>query len=68
MPITRQSACLMYMLNIVWYFQKQFYKIAIVSPCHEPKSVDSPQLIEQVLLDLGMTLLCIYQSNGFNSI
>ena len=37
-----------YMLNIVWDFQTQFYKIAIVSQCHKPKSADLPQVIEQV--------------------
>jgi len=37
-----------YMFNIVWDFQKQFYKIAIVSQCHKPNSVDLPQLIEHV--------------------
>ena len=37
------------MLNIVWDFQTQFYKIAIVSQCHKPKSADLPQVIEHIL-------------------
>ena len=36
------------MLNIVWEFQTQFYKIAIVSQCHKPKSADLPQVIEHI--------------------
>lgn len=43
------------MLNIVWDFQKQFYKIAIVSQYHKPKGADLPQLIERVQkMDFGV--------------
>ena len=40
------------MLNIVWGFWIEFYKITVGIQCHKPNNTDLPQLIEQVhLLD-----------------
>jgi len=41
------------MLNIVWDFQTQFYKIAVGSQYHKLNNTDLPQLIEQVLQSSG---------------
>ena len=63
-PVLRNRIIITYMLNIVWDFQTQFYKIAIVSQCHKPKSADLPQVIEHIQKNNIVALLNFEHHNN----